>query len=268
MIIDAHHHLPAEWEPYVEKLRTECQRLGIDRVAVGALNGPPAAGNEQLVEAISQHGDFLIGLGFVRLGEDSPHTVDDLKATGCQGVKFIWPLKNYDDDEFMDIYGRCELYKMSALFHLGIVSRKAPQDRLMDVSMARMQAIFLDRIARRFPELPIIGAHLGNPDYHVASELARMHPNIFFDLTGSTLKKKPPEFIGEVFWWTANEQYGKMGHELPPYQKLVFGTDVSVGLMEDVLSDYQRVMETLQMSKADRTAIMGGTAAELFRLKA
>ena len=85
MIIDAHHHLPADWEPYVEKLRVECERLGIDRVAAAALHGPPYAGNEQLAEAIRQHPDFLLGWGFVRLGEDSPRAVDHLKAAGCRG---------------------------------------------------------------------------------------------------------------------------------------------------------------------------------------
>ncbi len=265
MVIDAHHHLPSEWEPYVEKLRKECERLGIDRVAVTALYGPPYASNDQLVEALSQHGDFLIGMGYVRLGEDSARTVDHLKAAGCRGIKFIWPLKNYDDDDFMPVYARCAMYGMPVLFHLGIVAR-GPRDRFLDVSMARMQAIHLDRIARHFPDLPIIGAHLGNPDYHVAGELARMLPNVYFDLTGSTLKKKPPEFIGEVFWWARNEQYGKMGHSLPPYQKILFGTDVDVELMEDVLSDYRRVMDALQMSEEDRAAIMGETAARLFGL--
>jgi len=261
MVIDVHHHLPFDWEPYVEKLRKECERLGIDKIAVIA----PVESNDLLVEALHQHGDFLIGMGFVRLGEDSPRTVDHLKGAGCSGIKFIWPLKNYDDDDFMPIYARCEVHQMPSLFHLGIVARQST-DRLMDVSMARMQAIQLDRIARRFPDLPIIGAHLGNPDYHIASELARMHPNVYFDLTGSTLKKKSPEFIGEVFWWARNEQYGKMGHGVPPYQKILFGTDVEVELMADVLGDYQRVMDALDMSEEDRSAIMGGTAAGLFGL--
>jgi len=265
MVIDCHHHLPADWEPYLERLRAECARLGIDRVCATALLGPTYCTNNQLVEAIRQHPDFLIGYGFYRLGVDQPSLVDDLHAAGCRGIKFIWPLVNYDDDIALPAYERCEALGMPALFHLGVVWPSA-QDRALDVSAARMQAIQLDRVARHCPNLPIIGAHLGNPDYHVAAELARLHKNVYFDLTGSTLKKKPPEFIGEVFWWGRNERYGNVGYGIPPYQKILFGTDVAPEEIEDIYNDYQRVMDTLQMGETDRAMIMGGTAARLFGL--
>jgi hypothetical protein len=220
-----------------------------------------------LAEALREHGDFLIGQGFFRLGEDSPRLIDSMANWGMKGVKFIWPMKNYDDDEYMPVYRRAELYDMVALFHLGIVARDARPDYALDVSVAKMMPIYLDRIARQCPGLTLQGAHLGNPDYHIASELARMHPNIYFDLTGSTLKKKAPEFIGEVFWWAKNEQYGKMGHEISPYQKILFGTDVETEMMEDVLEDHRRVFEALEMSEHDIEMIMGGTAAKLYGLE-
>jgi predicted TIM-barrel fold metal-dependent hydrolase len=265
MNIDAHHHLPADWEPYLDKLRPVCARLGIDRVCVTALTGPGYATNEQLVEALRQHSDLLIGYGFYRIGADEPSLVDDLRAAGCRGMKFIWPLVNYDDDLALPAYERCEALGMPALFHLGIVWPHA-HDQALDVSSARMQAIQLDRLARHCPDLAILGAHLGNPDYHVAGELARLHKNVYFDLTGSTLKKKPPEFIAEVFWWGRNARYGNVGYGIPPYQKILFGTDVAAEEMEDIYEDYQRVMDALELSAEDRRMIMGGTAERLFGL--
>ncbi len=265
MIIDVHHHLVSDWKPYVEELRATCARLGIDRVCVTALTGPPWATNEQLVEALREHPDFLIGYGYYRLGVDTPSLVDDLYAAGCRGMKFIWPLVPYDDDIALPAYERCEALGMPALFHLGVVW-PSEEDRKLDVSSARMQAIQLDRIARHCPDLAVIGAHLGNPDYHVAAELARLLKNVYFDLTGSTLKKKRPEFIGELFWWGRNERYGNVGYGIPPYQKILFGTDVVPEEMEDIHADYQRVMDTLEMSAEDRQMIMGGTAKRLFGL--
>ena len=109
MIIDAHHHLPADWEPYVDKLRAECARLGIDRVRRRrGLYGGEHAGNEQTAAALRAHSRFLLGYGWVRLGEDPPARVDELQAMGFHGVKFIWPLKNYDDDAFLPVYERAE----------------------------------------------------------------------------------------------------------------------------------------------------------------
>jgi len=265
MIIDCHHHIPArDPEGYVERLRTECKRLGIARVVVMSAGPPHWASNEKIAELQHAHPDFLIGLGYLQLGAASVQDVDRIYEMGLRGLKFIWPLRNYDDDAFLPIYDRAAALGLPALFHLGIVARE-PQQHLKDVSMARMRPVFLDRLARRLPQWKIIGAHFGNPWYEEAAELARMHPNVFFDLTGSTLKKKAPAFFAELLWWGENEQYGRMGDN-HPYEKIVFGTDVSIELMEDVMNDYRRLMDALNMSEHFRALIMGGTAAIIFGL--
>jgi len=48
----------------------------------------------------------------------------------------------------------------------------------------------LDLIARHWPTLTVIGAHLGNPDYAEAGEVARWNFNLYFDLTGSSSSRK------------------------------------------------------------------------------
>ena len=52
-----------------------------------------------------------------------------------------------------------------------------------------------------------------------------------------------------------------------PYQKIVFGTDVEVEMMEDVLNDYHAFMDYVKMSEADRALVMGETAARIFGVK-
>lgn len=265
MVIDAHHHIPAaDPEGYVQRLQHECGRLGIDRVVVCSAGPPDWASNEKVAELQAASPDLLIGLGYLQLGAVTVKDVDRVYEMGLRGLKFIWPLDNYDADAYLPIYDRAAALGLPCLFHLGIVSRE-PHQHLKDVSMARMRPVFLDRLARRLPELTIIGAHLGNPWYDEAAELARMHPNVFFDLTGSTMKKKSPAFLDELLWWGKNEQYGRMGDN-HPYQKILFGTDVSVEMMEDVLTDYRAFMDHCRMSEADRSLIMGQTAARLFGL--
>ena len=46
-----------------------------------------------------------------------------------------------------------------------------------DVSVDRLRVTLLDGIARRYPKTTVIGAHLGNPDYQWAGEIARWNPN-------------------------------------------------------------------------------------------
>ena len=68
-------------------------------------------------------------------------------------------------------------------------------------------------------------------------------------------------------WWHGNKQYGdRRGRG--PWDKILFGTDVSIDMMGDVMEDYRRMMEALELPEATRAAIMGGTAAELLELEA
>lgn len=264
MVIDFHHHLPRDYQPYVDKLREVCRAIGIDRVVMCS-SGPPQGDNDTLAKAQEENPDFIISLGYMRLGEETPRSVDRIKDLGLRGIKVIRPLDDYDSDEYMPLYARAASLNLPMLFHLGIVAR-SPRDRFLDVSMARMRPVHLDRIARNFPELNIVGAHLGNPWYDEAGEVARMHPNVFFDLTGSTLKKKTPEFIDGILWWHKNAQYGQMGDN-HPYQKIIFGTDVGPDMMEDVKADYEAFMDYVNMEQSFRDMIWGGTAARILGLE-
>lgn len=262
MVIDVHHHIARNWREWMPKLRDKCAELGIDRVVLCTAG----AENLQLYEALQEHGDFMLALGYVALGEEGPKAVDELYARGFHGLKVIRPIVDYDDDVCMPVYERAAMYNMPILFHLGIVAASRTSDPLRDVSIDRMRPAHLDRIARKFPTLQLIGAHLGNPWYEEACELARMHPNVYFDLTGSTMKKKSPAFLDELFWWHRNEQYGRMGNN-HPYEKILFGTDVGLDMMEDVMNDYRAFMDYVNMSEEHRAAIWGGTAAKIFGLQ-
>src|SRR5260370_40625565 len=58
----------------------------------------------------------------------------------------------------------------------------------------RMQPIFLDGISVAFPELQIIGAHLGYGLYDSAAAVARWRPNRDFHIPGGTgVRPHPPE---------------------------------------------------------------------------
>ena len=52
-----------------------------------------------------------------------------------------------------------------------------------------MRPSFIHTVSVKFPELYILGAHLGNPWYTEAAEVARLRPRVYWDVTGSTLIK-------------------------------------------------------------------------------
>ncbi len=257
MVIDVHHHLssdPRKWDQLAE----ECARLGIEKVVVFGRT-------EDTVKAMTAHPDLIVPFGFFRLGEDTPSRIDEFQHLGFRGVKFIRPAKNYDDKEYYPVYGRMEGFGLIAIFHLGIVAR-GNQDRYRDIDNNRHRPIYLDTIARAFPDLTLIGAHLGNPWYDEAGMACRWNPNLYFDLSGSTLKKKSPEYLAGILWWTPTTRY-KDPQGRHAWEKIVFGSDVPINEIEDVLTDYRRVMTAIGLDDTLRAKVLGGTMAGLLGLE-
>ena len=265
MIIDCHHHLGKE-PHYADKLSSECARLGIDKVCLMGL--PDYYGfssNLQIKQALDKYPDLFIGFAHADLGVVTPDDIYRFKEVGFQGLKCINPPLNYDDEQFDPIYRRAEELEMPLLFHLGIVARHeytSPQR----INSNRMKPIYLDTIARISPKLTIIGAHLGNPWYEEATMAARWNPNLYFDLTGSTLKKKTPEFFGSLLWWTPKTRYRDPEGRYA-WEKILFGTDVLYNEIEEVMEDYKRVLNMLEIDQKIQEKIFGNTMAKILKLE-
>ena len=106
----------------------------------------------------------------------------------------------------MPVYELANQYGWVVLFHTGIVLR-AKFDEAEDVASYRMRAFHLEEIARRFPKITALGAHCGNPEYEWAAEVTRWNPNVFFDLSGTTLTKMRDRLgdFKKIFWWSGEE---------------------------------------------------------------
>jgi predicted TIM-barrel fold metal-dependent hydrolase len=96
---------------------------------------------------------------------------------------------------------------------------------------------------------------------------ARWNANLWFDLSGSTLKKKTPEFIDSLFWWHRGH-HPYRGHERKhPYTKILFGTDVDSEWIEDVHQDYVKLCDALDIPTKWRKAIFGGNAERMLFMR-
>ncbi len=216
--------------------------------------------------------DRLVGFGEIRL--DDPNVmqwIDRFHNAGFRGLGEIsGPLKDFHDKSYWPIYERAERYNMILLFHTGIVNRSNPEIPA-DISSERMRVTTLDNIARRFPKLTIIAAHLGNPDYAWAAELGRWNPNLYFDLSGSTLIKKQEDyrFFKTIFWWSAVASPHTPKSQASAFEKIVFGSDVFGGELEEFdrsVERYRKMLEACGVSPDAQRNIFGGTLRRVLHI--
>lgn len=263
--IDAHYHYQDNPEFIPQTVET-CRKYN----TMVCLFTPIQA-LEKIREAAQKYPDVFIPMGSIRL--DDPQALDQIDRFHKAGFKGIGelsrPRKDFHDAAYYPIYEKLQSLGMHAMFHTGIVARRNPDVPQTEGGMTRMRPAFLDEIARRFPKLTIQGAHLGNPWYEEAAEAARWHPNLHFDVTGSSLikKKDRPQYWGEVLWWRpslATMHSPSAGEHA--FEKIVFGTDEGPeGLMSNI-ERFETFLKANQVPESAQDKCWAGTMARILKV--
>jgi predicted TIM-barrel fold metal-dependent hydrolase len=260
-IIDAHQHYDTAPNYIGRLVKVYAQRNAMACVLT------PMSGFEIVKKAAAQHPDVVIPYGHISV--DNPSVIDEIQKfadAGFKGVKMHTPKYNWDDFGYFPIYDKLQSLRLVALFHTGIVSGSS--DEPEPSSMARMRPSFLHTIARSFPKLVIQGAHLGNPWYDEAAEVARWEKNLYFDLTGSSLIKKAKNLavFKDYLWWE-----GPTAHSSPDavyaFEKLVFGTDEDPENLDPCVARYEAMLNACGVPEASRKKIYGETLAKILGIK-
>ena len=269
-IIDLHVHFDEKKPNYISDFLKVSDRLNLTACLL-----TPFANRQVVADAARQHPRQIIPFGFVDLdAPDVAKQVEELHAMGYRGLgEMEFVKKPYNDPSYFPVYELANRYAWPVLFHTGIVLRKnfdAPED----VASGRMRPIYLEEIARRFPKITVIGAHCGNPEYEWAAEIARWNPNVFFDLSGSTLTKMQRRLseFQKIFWWSATEWHSQEWTVKTPnndpsaFIKIVFGSDTDLNEIESVVKQYHAMFDACDVPERTRKMIMGGTLAKLLGL--
>ena len=225
---------------------------------------------DALKAAAKKHPDVIIPFYWIDLDDsDVIEQIDRAHAAGFKGLKIHSPLKNYDDPSYYPAFARAERYRLVALLHTGISSRDNNKIPRLKGSMARMRPMYLDTLARAFPELTLIGAHFGNPWYDEAAEAARWNPNLYFDLTGSSLIKKKDELavFKKYLWWgqTSGQEHMPVGTP-HAFEKLVFGTDEDPLELEKLIAQYNRLLDACAVPEPVRRKVFAETMIRILGL--
>jgi len=285
-IIDTHVHY-FWWdrnrsEGFLEALRAKADEIGIEKIALLGTPGP--RGHDQLQKAVETYPELIMGMGWLRLDEDPPSLIDEFADRGFHGIKTLGPSRNYDDEAYFRHYEKAQARGLRILFHTGILGGpvdylaggsedawKAPptgaeeeklvaklsreaRGRRYGFSSARMQPIYLDTIAFHFPEMFIIGAHLGWPDYRTACAIARWRPRLFFDVSGGDVVRRHIIDGGYIM------------NEIRP-EKLVYGSDCDLDRMKRDAEEWNRAFIEMGLTEEQRDMIFYQNAARMFGIE-
>jgi len=265
-ILDCHVHFNEKSPTFLEDLVKLCVRLNMTACVL-----TPYANRQIVADASQQYPLEIVPIGFLDLdANDVARQVQGFHKLGYRGLgELEFVKKPYTDPAYQPVYELANEYNWTVLFHTGIVLRRK-FDEPEDVASYRMRAFHLEEIARRYPRITVIGAHCGNPEYEWAAEVARWNPNVFFDLSGSTLHKMSDRLtdFSKIFWWSRTDEGTRTPENDPSaFSKLVFGSDTGLDQIEAVMGQYRSLFRACAVPESTQRLIMGGTLSGILKAK-
>ena len=257
MLINVHCHIVAGMDVHEWLAKQELQKADVNLVC---------GDWDKCEEAAKTFPGQVMALGMLRDDLDQPELVDQFHARRFCGLKMIGLRRAYDDPAYYPIYEKAVEYHMPILFHTGHLVVWDEQRRGV-VSRRKMDVSRLDTIARAFPELRLIGAHLGNPLWEEACSLALKHPGVYFDLTGGTARRLPYSRWRQLLMTGADENLRSLEEKLAlgVVNKFVFGTDGNTVPM--LLEFYENLFRAFDFPADTRELILWRNAARMFGIE-
>jgi predicted TIM-barrel fold metal-dependent hydrolase len=220
--------------------------------------------NDEVLALAKPYREWLLPFAFVDLW-DSPldgNIVEEFLSQGFRGLKCITPYFAYDHDYYLPVYEAAERLGLPVLFHTGLFRPGKADPVTRRPVVANMRPLTLDRIARSFPNLKIVAAHMGTTLFRQeAAQLAMLHPNLYCDLAGNgSWMAMQPEELSRLL--SVSTQI--IDANFTGFRKLLLGSDAYIShphLLRESQQWYERTLQRIGLSQDLLDQIMGGTAS-------
>lgn len=222
-------------------------RGGVERALVSAWWGPrgPMISNDEVAGWVAQAPTRLVGVGSVNLGKpmeavrEARRCVQELGFKAIRILPWLWEVPP-TDRRFYPVYAAC--CEMGVPFCTQI-GHTGP---LMPSEVGR--PIYLDQVAIDFPELTIVGGHIGYPWTEEAIAVATKHERFHIDTSAYTVKRYPAALVEFM-----------RGHGR---HKVLFGSNYPMILPGKALEG----LETLGLDDEARSLFLAGNATRVYAL--
>lgn len=223
-------------------------RGGVATGLVSAWWGPQGAliDNDEVASFVRAHPDRLVGIASVDLFRpmdavrELRRCVRQLGFRGLRVVPWLWGLPP-DDRRYYPLYAEC--IELDVPFCLQ-VGHTGP---LMTSETGR-PIPYLEHVLLEFPELRVVGGHIGAPWTQEIISLATKFQNLFIDTSAYKTTRYPADFVE---WMRGRGA-----------KRVLFGTNYPMLTASACLEG----LDALGLSEEGRRAFLSGNASRVFRL--
>jgi predicted TIM-barrel fold metal-dependent hydrolase len=233
-----------------DELVVEMDAAGVDVLLLSAWHRPGGwvVSNDDVAEFTTAHPDRFAGLASVNLADpmaavrELRRAVSELGFIGLRVVPWLWELPP-DDRLYYPLYAACVELGIPFCTQVGHTGPLKPSDTGRPVP-------YLDRVALDFPELVIVGGHIGHPWTNEMIGVVWKHDNVYLDTSAYLPRYYPAELVHFM------NTYGK--------GKVMFGTNWPQLRHDRALAQ----LDGLGLTDEAREEFLARAAARVFKLPA
>lgn len=221
----------------------------VDRALVSAWWGPmgPLLSNDHVAALVRSHPDRLAGIAAVDLHRpmdavrELRRCVKELGFVGLRVLPWLWKLPP-NDRRYYPLYAECVNLGVPFCLQVGHAGPLYPSEPGRPIP-------YLDEVAIEFPELTIVGGHIGYPWTQEMIALATKYPNVYIDTSAYLPKRYPPELVAFM-----------RGHGR---KSVLFGSNFPMLTPAHCLAQ----VDALALDDEASALFLGGNAARVFGLE-
>jgi predicted TIM-barrel fold metal-dependent hydrolase len=154
---------------------------------------PPLISNEEVADWVAEHPSRFAGLAAVDL--DKPmqavrelrRCVLDLGFKGLRVVPWLWEAPP-TDRRYYPLFAACVELDVPFFTQVGHTGPLRPSETGRPIP-------YIDQVALDFPELVIVGGHIGYPWTEEMIAVCRKHENVHIDTSAYTARRFPSELV-------------------------------------------------------------------------
>jgi predicted TIM-barrel fold metal-dependent hydrolase len=215
--------------------------------AWSAPHQPPLISNEEVADWVAAHPGRFAGLACVDLNQpmeavrELRRCVEELGFKGLRVIPWLWEAPP-TDRRYYPLFAACVELGVPFFTQVGHTGPMRPSETGRPIP-------HIDQVALDFPELVIVGGHIGYPWTEEMIAVTRKHENVYIDTSAYVPKRYPAELIAYM-----QSRSGR--------RKVMFGTNYPMIFHQPALDG----IDALGLDEEVRELFLAGNARRVLQL--